>query len=172
MIIKLAETPLKTKFGEYQKILFYNGQKESIALIMGDIQGKENVLCRIHSACISAHAFNSIECDCREQMEMSQQIIQKEQLGIIIWLEQEGKGNGHFALMQSIKYKKQGVSQAEAYEVVGFKRDARDFMAAADILKELGVLSVVLLTDNAAKSNDLIKQGIKVVGTKAINLYN
>jgi GTP cyclohydrolase II len=170
MIIKLAETPLKTKFGDYQKMLFYNGQKESIALIMGDIQGKENVLCRIHSACMSAHAFNSIECDCREQMEIAQQMIQKEQLGIIIWLEQEGKGNGHFALMQSILYKKQGFSQAEAYEAVGFKRDARDFTAAADILKELGVLSVVLLTDNPAKLNDLIQHGINVVNTKEIKM--
>jgi GTP cyclohydrolase II len=170
MIVKLAETTLKTQFGDYVKMLFYNGQKESIALIMGDVEGKENVLCRVHSACLSAHAFNSIECDCREQMAMAQQLIQTDNQGIIIWLEQEGKGNGHFALMQSIAYKKSGFSQAEAYEAVGFKRDARDFSAAADILKELGVASIVLLTDNPAKSNDLIKFGVQVVGTKKMSI--
>ena len=141
MVVQLAETQLITKFGTYKKILFYDGQKESIALVMGKIEGTENVLCRIHSACISAHAFNSIECDCREQMAMSQQIIEKEGVGIIIWLEQEGKGNGHFALMQSMTYKKSGMSQADAYEAVGFKRDARDFAQAAAILKTLGVKS-------------------------------
>jgi GTP cyclohydrolase II len=77
MVIKIAETDLKTKYSTYLKSLFYDGQKETIALTMGDVRGKEGVLCRIHSACISAHAFNSIECDCREQMEISQQIIQK-----------------------------------------------------------------------------------------------
>ena len=169
MVIKIAETDLKTKYGTYSKSLFYDGKKESIALTMGDVKGKEGVLCRIHSACISAHAFNSIECDCREQMEISQQIIEKEGLGIIIWLEQEGKGNGHFALMQSIKYKKQGYSQAEAYEAVGFKRDARDFTQAAEILKELGVLSVIMLTDNVAKIKEIGKFGIDVIGTKEIN---
>lgn len=166
MIVKLAETTLKTQYGDYVKTLFYDGQKESIALTMGDVAGKENVLCRVHSACISAHAFNSIECDCREQMANAQQLIQKNKQGIIIWLEQEGKGNGHFALMQSIKYKKDGFSQAEAYEAAGFKRDARDFTAAAAILKALGVASVVLLTDNPLKANELIKKGIQVVGTK------
>ena len=170
MVVQLAETTLKTKFGDYSKILFYDGQKESIALIMGDVVGKKNVLCRVHSACISAHAFNSIECDCREQMAMAQQLIQQNGQGIIIWLEQEGKGNGHFALMQSIAYKKKGLSQAEAYEAVGFKRDARDFRAAADILKTLGVISIVLLTDNPLKSNDLATHGVQVVGTKEIKI--
>ena len=75
MVVKLAETTLKTQFGDYSKILFYGGQKESIALVMGDVVRKENVLCRVHSACISAHAFNSIEYDCREQMALAQQLI-------------------------------------------------------------------------------------------------
>lgn len=170
MVVQLADTQLITKFGTYQKILFYDGQKEAIALVMGEVKGKENVLCRLHSACISAHAFNSVECDCREQMAMSQQIIEKEGVGIIIWLEQEGKGNGHFALMRSMKYKKNGMSQADAYETAGFKRDARDFAQAAAILKTLGVASVVMLTDNVAKANDVKKYGVEVVGTREIKI--
>ncbi|MEW7290848.1 GTP cyclohydrolase [Aquimarina sp. 2304DJ70-9] len=165
MIIKLAETHLKTKFGIYKEILFYDGQKELHALVMGDIKGEEEILCRVHSSCIFAHHFNSIECDCREQMEISQQLIQKEGKGIIIWLDQEGKGNGHFALLKSIEHKKSGLSQAEAYEAAGFKKDARDFAQAAKILKQIGVKSIRMLTNNPKKVETLTQYGIHVDGT-------
>lgn len=164
MIVKLAEGTLKTKFGVYREILFYNGQKESIALIMGDVAGADAVLCRVHSSCIFGHVFNSIECDCREQMEISQQLIQKEGKGIIIWLDQEGKGNGHYALLKSVQHKRLGLSQADAYEAVGFKKDARDYTAAAEILKELGVTSIRMLTNNPKKVETLTKYGVDVVG--------
>jgi len=166
VIVKLAETNLKTKFGEYREILFYDGQKESFALVMGDVQSKENILCRVHSSCIFAHHFNSIECDCREQMEISQQLIQKEGSGIIIWLDQEGKSNGHLALLKSIEHKNKGLSQAEAYEAAGFKKDARDFSSAAKILKELQVDSIKMLTNNPKKVATLRLLGVKVNGTQ------
>jgi GTP cyclohydrolase II len=170
MVVKLAEGDLKTKYGQYHEILFYDGQRESIALVMGNVSGEENVLCRVHSSCLFGHAFNSIECDCREQMEISQQLIQKEGKGIVVWLDQEGKGNGHFALLKSVEHKRKGVEQAEAYEAVGFKRDARDFTAAAEILKELGVKSIIMLTDNKTKAESLTKNGVKVIGTKEVSL--
>ena len=106
MIIRLGTRELRTKFGTYKEILYYDGQKESIALVMGDVEDGENILCRVHSHCIGAHVFNSIECDCREQMEAAQAMIEKEGCGVIVWLDQEGKGNGHLALMQSIPFKK------------------------------------------------------------------
>lgn len=168
MIIKIAEGNLKTKFGEYHEIMYYDGLKESFALVMGNILDGEDVLCRIHSSCIFAHHFNSIECDCREQMEMSQQIINDAGKGVIIWLDQEGKSNGHFALLKSAEYKKQGMTQAEAFEATGFQNDARDFAKAADILKELGVKSIQMLTNNPNKVSTLTKHGINVVGTKEI----
>lgn len=165
MTTKIAEGNLKTKFGECKEILFYDGQKESIALIMGDVHGEDEVLCRVHSSCIFGHYFNSIECDCREQMEISQQLIQKEGKGIIILLDQEGKGNGHFALLKSVEYKRKGLKQADAYEAVGFKKDARDFRAAAEILNEIGVKSIRMITDNPNKTEILTQHGIKVIGT-------
>ena len=88
MIIRLAERNLKTKFGNYLEILYYDGQSESIALVMGNVEAQEKVFCRIHSSCVSAHVFNSIECDCREQMEMSQSLIEQKGQGIIIYLDQ------------------------------------------------------------------------------------
>jgi len=75
MIVRIAEGPLRTKFGMFLEILYYDGQTESIALVMGNVEQGKDVLCRIHSQCLSAHVFNSIECDCREQMAMAQCLI-------------------------------------------------------------------------------------------------
>ncbi|MCE7043895.1 GTP cyclohydrolase [Dyadobacter sp. CY312] len=170
MIIKLAEGNLKTKFGEFKEIMYYDGQTESFALVMGDVKDEEDVLCRVHSSCIFAHHFNSIECDCREQMEISQQLIQEQGKGIVIWLDQEGKANGHFALLKSKEFKKAGMTQDEAYEAVGFQKDARDFTKAADIIKDLGVGSIRMLTNNIKKTATLTQYGIKVTGVKAITI--
>jgi len=170
MIIKLAEGDLKTKFGEYHEIMYYDGQTESFALVMGDVANRENVLCRVHSSCIFGHHFNSIECDCREQMEISQQLIQAEGRGIVIWLDQEGKANGHFALLKSKAYKKAGMTQDDAYVAAGFKEDARDFTKAAEILQDLEVKSIVMLTNNRNKTSNLTQLGIVVTGTKAITI--
>lgn len=170
MIVRIAEGKLNTKFGNYRELLYYNGQKETIALVMGEVENEEDILCRVHSACIAAHSFNSIECDCREQMEISQRLIEQAGKGIIIWLEQEGKGNGHFALLQSKIHKQQGLSQAAAYEAVGFKKDARDFTKVAEILNDIGVKSIRMLTNNAKKVNSLSQYGIEIVGIKNIEI--
>lgn len=170
MTLRIAEGDLTTKFGKYREILFYDGQKESIALVMGDVKDQEEVLCRVHSSCLFAHAFNSIECDCREQMEISQQLIEKEGKGIVIWMDQEGKGNGHFALLKSVEHKRLGLQQADAYEAVGFKKDARDFRAAAEILKNLEVQSVRMLTNNPKKVETLTQHGVVVVGIQPTEL--
>ncbi len=164
MIMRLAERDLRTKFGTFLEILYYDGQKESIALVTGDVTEQDKVLCRIHSHCISAHVFNSIECTCREEMETSQRLIQKAGRGVIVWLDQEGKGNGHLALMQSIPYKKAGLPQGEAYLKAGFSPDARNYRTAAQILADLKVNSIVLLANNADKAEELRKHSIAVSG--------
>jgi GTP cyclohydrolase II len=169
-MIKMAAIDLKTKYGTFHEVLFYDGQKEAIAFYMGDISEQEHVLCRVHSSCIHAHIFNSVECECREEMAIAQQMIQKEGRGIIIWLEQEGKGNGHYALLKSIPFKRAGMSQAEAYEAAGFQKDARDFSAAAKILKSLEVKSITMLTNNQKKVDTLAQYGIEISGTKSLEL--
>lgn len=170
MIVKLAEGPLKTKYGAFKEMLYYDGQKESVALVLGDLKQSENVLCRVHSSCIFGHYFNSVECDCQEQMDVAQQMIARAGQGIIILLDQEGKGNGHFALLNSVKYKRQGESQAKAYEAAGFKKDNRDFSAAAKILKDIKVKSIIMLTNNEEKIQTLQTHGITVSGIKKIEL--
>ena len=168
MIFRLTERDLNTKFGAFREILYYDGQKESIALVMGNIENEEDVICRVHSACVSGHVFNSVECECQQEMETAQGLIQQKGQGVIIYLEQEGKGNGHLALMASIPYKKAGMKQSEAYEKAGFEADARSFRAASEILADLRVRSVVLLTNNAGKADDLRKAAINVSGTRGM----
>jgi GTP cyclohydrolase II len=170
MIFRLTERDLRTKFGTFREILYYDGQTESIAIVLGDVAGEENVLCRVHSQCTGAHIFNSIECECREEMAASQALIQKKGQGVIIYLKQEGKGNGHLALMASIPYKQAGMKQAEAYEKAGFEADARSFRPAAEILVDLKVESVILLTNNAGKADDLRKWSVNVSGIKDLKI--
>jgi len=170
MSIRLAERELITKYGTFREILYHDGQKESIAVVMGEVENAENVLCRIHSHCVGAHIFNSIECTCREEMEASQSLIEKEGRGIIVWLDQEGKGNGHLALIKSVQYKKAGFSQAEAYVKAGYKADARDYHAVSGILRDLGVKSIILLTSNPNKAEDLRRLSIEVSGVQDIHV--
>lgn len=166
MIKRLASRELKTKFGTFTEILYYDGQKESVAIVMGDVADQEDVLCRVHSHCIGAHVFNSIECTCREEMEAAQHLIQEAGRGVIIWLDQEGKGNGHLALIESIPFKKEH-GQARAYEMAGYKADARDYRAAAQILKDLNVRSIVLLGAES-KADKLQKESIIVSSIRVL----
>lgn len=169
MIIRLAERKLMTRFGTFTEILYYGGRKESIAIVMGEDNGGEEVLCRVHSHCIGAHVFNSIECTCREEMEAAQSMIQAKGRGIIIWLDQEGKGNGHLALMQSIRFKKE-FGQAEAYVKAGYKADNRSYRVAAQILSDLGVRSIIVLANDSEKANCLENDSVVVAGTQRLDV--
>jgi len=164
MIIRMVEGALRTRFGTFNQILYYDGQQEMIALVMGEVAYKQNVLCRVHSHCISGHVFNSIECDCREQMEMAQQLVRNAGSGVIIWLDQEGKGNGRLALLKSRALKAQGVSQADAYVRLGYSADARSYVRAAEILHDLNVLSITLMTNNPEKASQLREDGLVITG--------
>lgn len=170
MVTRIAEGTLSTLFGDFREVLYYNGQKESVALCMGDISDGTDVLCRVHSSCLSAHVFNSIQCDCREQFAAAQREIQKAGRGVIVWLDQEGKGNGHYALLQSSKKKEEGLFQTDAYEAIGFRADARDFTQAAEILEDLGVKSIIMMTNNPEKVKTLTDHGVAVNGTLPLEI--
>ena len=169
MIKRLASRELKTKFGTFTEILYYDGQKESIAIVMGDVAGGDDVLCRVHSHCIGAHVFNSIECTCREEMEAAQAAIESEGRGVIIWLDQEAKGNGHLALIESIPFKKEH-GQAKAYEMAGYSSDARDYRAAAQMLADLNVKSIVLLANSESKADELRKESVVVSSIQRLSI--
>ena len=167
-MIRLADRELKTKYGLFTEVLYYDGQRESIALVMGDVRDGEEILCRIHSACIGGHVFNSVECECAAEMAAAQEMIRDAGRGLIIYLDQEGKGNGHFALMKSIPFKLAGLSQGEAYEKAGYVRDARSYRPVAAILSDLGVRSIELLTENSSKADELTILGVAIARTSPL----
>lgn len=168
MIKLLAEGNMSTKYGDFREYLFYDGLTEIIALVKGDLTDSEDVLCRVHSHCIPAHIFNSVECDCREQMAIAQQKIEDDGKGLVIWLDQEGKGNGHMAAVLSTSLKANGLAQTEAYEQLGYEKDARSFKRAAEIIEFLKIRSVKLMTNNPGKIRSLTDAGIPISGTVPI----
>lgn len=170
-VVRLAERKLATRFGEWTEYLYYDGCAESVALVYGEVTDQPEVLCRVHSACLSAHVFNSVECDCRDQMELAQAEIAKAGLGIVVWLDQDGRGNGHFALMLAARMSgERGISQTEAYERLGYPSDPRSYRAAAGILSDLGVRSVVLLSDSPAKAEALSEGGVVVAESRSVSV--
>jgi GTP cyclohydrolase II len=170
MIIRIAEGQLHTQYGSFLEILYYDGQQEMIAIVMGHVYDGEEVLCRIHSHCVAAHVFNSVDCDCREQMQVAQALVEQRGAGVIIWLDQEGRGNGHLALMRSRALQEQGLSQTEAYVSLGYEADGRRYNRAAEILRDLGVKSVQLMTNSPQKVAGLQAAGITITGTQPLVL--
>ena len=172
MIERSAERRLNTRFGNWREILYRQGKREIIALILGEVREEEKVPCRIHSSCLSAHVLNSTECDCREQMEIAQHYIANYGRGLVIVLDQEGKGNGHRALMLATTMASdQSISQDEAYRLLGFEPpDRRDYADAAAVLADLEVSSIELLTNNPDKEYQLRKAGVSVVSTTQVAL--
>jgi|SRR5688572_13222170 len=168
MTIRLAERKLRTKFGDYTEVLYYDGRRESIALVMGEVRGGAEVLCRVHSACVGGHVFSSIECECAGEMAAAQQAIRRAGRGVIIYLDQEGKGNGHLALIKSSPFKEAGFTQGEAYEKAGYSPDARSYLLAAQMLGDLRVVSIDLLTENPRRAEELQSLGIEVARTTSL----
>ncbi|MDR2257646.1 MAG: PfkB family carbohydrate kinase [Treponema sp.] len=158
-----AKGTIRTKFGDFTICHFTDGGEEAVALYQGTITGKGNILCRIHSECMTSEVFNAVECDCPLQMENCQRDIQKEGLGIIIYLPQQGRGNGLPAYIASLDLQaKNGLPQDKAYEALGFPADRRSYNMAAKILKYFGITSIRLISSNKEKLKAFEKWGIAV----------
>jgi GTP cyclohydrolase II len=168
MITRRAEGPLHTRFGTFQEVLYDDGSRESIALVMGEVAQGQDVWCRVHSHCLGSRVFNSVECDCREQMALAQAAIAQEGRGLIIWLDQEGRGIGHLVLLRSRALQAEGWSPTEGYRRLGYAADARDYTGAAATLRDLGVRSIRLLTNSPQKVEALQAAGIAVAGTQPL----
>jgi len=163
MIINLGETSMKAKQGDFRFRAWYDGHSEVYSLHLGELDGAENVPVRVHSSCITAHYFSSTECDCREQLELAQEKIAKRGVGIIIVLNQQAKDNGILATLHYKSVAGEDAYSATAYEMMGYPADARSYISAAFVLKELGVKSVDLLSNSRDKRKQLEDAGIKVV---------
>lgn len=159
-----AETKLPTKFGDFRIIVFKNevDHKEHLMIVKGDVRGKSDVLMRIHSECLTGDVFGSHRCDCGEQLENALRSIEEQGEGIVIYMRQEGRGIGLTNKIKAYTLQDQGYDTVEANVKLGFPPDMREYSLAAQMLRELDVKSVKLLTNNPEKKEDLERWGITV----------
>jgi GTP cyclohydrolase II len=155
---------IPTGAGEFDLCLYTNNQddKEHLALVKGDVEGKSAVLVRIHSECFTGDVLGSRRCDCGEQLNNALQMIALEDRGVIVYLRQEGRGIGLLEKLRAYNLQDQGLDTVDANLALGHAIDDRDYRMAVAILNDLGVQSVRLMTNNPAKITDLEQRGLKV----------
>jgi 3,4-dihydroxy 2-butanone 4-phosphate synthase/GTP cyclohydrolase II len=165
LVERVAETTLPTKFGEF-KLLGYRSSidiDEHAALVMGDLATGEPVLVRVHSQCVTGDVFGSQRCDCGEQLEMAMKRIADEGRGVLLYMRQEGRGIGFHNKVKAYALQEQGMDTVEANEALGFAADRRDYGIGMQILLDLGLSKIKLLTNNPAKRAGLEGYGLEVV---------
>lgn len=160
-----AVAHLPTRFGVFQIVSFSNSfdGKEHVALVHGDIENKIGIPVRMHSECLTGESFGSLRCDCRGQLELAMKEIAKQDVGIILYLRQEGRGIGLLNKIKAYELQDMGMDTMQANEALGFRDDERDYAIAAHMLRSLGVTNIRLMTNNPDKLQDIQKHGITVL---------
>jgi 3,4-dihydroxy 2-butanone 4-phosphate synthase/GTP cyclohydrolase II len=161
--IKGAESRLPTPHGEFRIAAYRDIQsgKEHAAIFMGNLAGAD-VLVRVHSECLTGDIFQSLRCDCGEQLQTALQLIAKEGRGAVLYLRQEGRGIGLIDKIAAYELQETGMDTVDANRELGHPDDARTYDAARDMLKDLGITSIQLLTNNPAKVTGLEEFGINI----------
>ncbi len=163
--VKFAvETRLPTKFGEFRLRAYENDVDDMthLALVMGEPEGKEDVLVRVHSACLTGDALHSLRCDCGGQLEKAMTRIAEEGEGILVYMQQEGRGIGLLNKMKAYHLQDEGLDTVEANQRLGFAPDLRDYGIGALILKDLGLSSIRFMTNNLTKVVGLQGFGLEI----------
>ena len=172
LIKKIVEVKMPTKYGYFKLVSFKvtNTNQEHLAMVKGKWKKNEAVLVRVHSSCFTGDILGSLRCDCGDQLAQSIKLIEKEKKGVVLYMNQEGRGIGLLNKLHAYKLQEEGMDTVEANIKLGFKPDERDYGIGAQILRDLNITKIKLLTNNPKKRAGLIGYGLKIVENVPIKI--
>ncbi len=173
LIEEIVRVDMPTKYGDFQLVAFKekNSTNEHLALIKGAWEKDEAVLTRVHSSCFTGDILGSLRCDCGEQLHKAMKMVQAEGKGVILYMNQEGRGIGLLNKLKAYRLQEQGMDTVEANLHLGFQMDQRDYGLGAQILRQLGVTKLRLMTNNPKKRVGLIGYGLEIVENIPIEVF-
>jgi 3,4-dihydroxy 2-butanone 4-phosphate synthase/GTP cyclohydrolase II len=166
LVERVVATRLPTTFGDFEAVGYRSlvDEKHHVALVKGEVAGHSDVLVRVHSECLTGDVFHSLRCDCGEQLESALSMIEREGRGVLLYLSQEGRGIGLLNKLRAYRLQEDGLDTVEANERLGLPADLRDYGIGAQILVDLGLSSIRILTNNPKKIRGLEGYGLSVSG--------
>ncbi|MCC6691145.1 MAG: GTP cyclohydrolase II, partial [Bacteroidia bacterium] len=174
IIEKQVDVKMPTVYGDFKLTAYKQTTttQEHLALVKGTWKKNEPILVRVHSSCLTGDIFGSCRCDCGPQLHKAMEMIEQEGKGVIVYMNQEGRGIGLLNKLQAYKLQEQGLDTVEANIKLGFEMDERDYGVGAQILRDLGVGKIRLLTNNPKKRAGLIGYGLEIVENVAIEIQS